>query len=269
MQPLSPAQQKSLASLLQYPLGEAGRAYLEKRGLAEVASSLRLGEVPSAPARAEHRRYAGRLVIPSFSARGTVVDMALRCMAHDDCGSTELWRDKDGNPRYCRKYEFMPGISKRLYGLDDIRNAGSTIHIAEGHPDRMTLKACGLHAVGVAGVNAWKDYHKRLFQGFETVYFWQQSDDNGQSAKLGERIRLGLSAVSVIMVSEGEDLNSFYVKHGKQAVLDLLDTGAGTDPAAPWGGAPQEGETEDDGQDDHPGADLGWDVVPSDPPPPF
>ena len=227
MEPLSNAAQRSLANLLQYPLGEGGRAYLAARGLADVAGSLSLGEVPSAPTRAEHRRYAGRLVIPSFSARGSVCDVALRCMKDHDCGA-------EG----CPKYLFLPGVSKRLYGLDDLAAGGSTIHIAEGHPDRMTLKACGLPAVGVAGVNAWKQYHSRMFQGYDNVYFWAQSDDKGQSEGLGERIRNSLSRVSVIMVSDGEDLNSFFVKHGRQAVLDLLDDGE--DEVLP------EGEAEDD-----------------------
>lgn len=236
MEPLSNVARRSLESLLQYPLGEAGRAYAESRGLGEVASALKLGEVSASP-RPEHRRYAGRLVIPSFSARGTVCDMALRCMKDHDCGA-------EG----CPKYLFLPGVPKRLYGLDDLALGGSTIHIAEGHPDRMTLKACGLPALGVAGVNAWKQYHARLLAGYEQVFFWAQADDKGQSEGLGERIRSSFSRVSVILVESGEDLNSFYVKHGKQAVLDLLDTGE--DP---------EGEAED-GRFDYPPADSGRDA---------
>jgi hypothetical protein len=210
LEPLAKGQLRSLESLLTYPLGEVGKAYTESRGLDGVATGLRLGEVSANP-RPEHRRYAGRLVIPSFSARGTVVDAALRCMKDHDCGA-------EG----CPKYLFLPGINKRLYGLDDVHTAESEIHIAEGHPDRMTLKACGLSSVGVAGVNAWKPYHRRLFAGFERIYFWAQSDDKGQSEGLGERIRSGLGRVAVIMVPEAQDLNDYYVKHGKQAVLDLI-----------------------------------------------
>jgi len=218
LEPLGNAQRRSLESLLQYPLGEVGRAYVESRGLGEAATDLRLGEVSASP-RPEHRRYAGRLVIPSFSARGTVCDMALRCMKDHDCGA-------EG----CPKYLFLPGVPKRLYGLDDLALGGPEIHIAEGHPDRMTLKACGLPALGVAGVNAWKGYHARLLAGYERVFFWAQADDKGQSEGLGERIRSSISRVSVIMVESGEDLNSFYVKHGRQAVLDLLDDGGAEAP---------------------------------------
>ncbi|HET8767594.1 MAG TPA: hypothetical protein VFM86_09745 [Pedococcus sp.] len=122
------------------------------------------------------------------------------------------------------KYLFMPGINKRLFGLDDVASAGTEIHITEGHPDRMSLKACGLHAVGVAGVNAWKAYHSRIFAGFERVYYWQQSDDKGQSEGLGERIRASLGGVGVIFVSAppGHDVNSYLVEAGRQAVLDLV-----------------------------------------------
>jgi DNA primase len=201
-----------LGSLLQYPLGPRGAAYAAARGLADVAGSLKLGEVSATP-KPEHRRYAGRLVIPSFSARGTVCDVALRCMAEHDCGA-------EG----CPKYLFMPGINKRLYGLDDVASAGTEIHITEGHPDRMSLKACGLHAVGVAGVNAWKAYHARLMAGFERVYYWQQSDDKGQSEGLGERIRASLGGVGVMMVQAppGHDVNSWLVAEGKEAVLSLI-----------------------------------------------
>lgn len=242
LQPLSNSQRRSLDSFLRYPIGEVASAYLASRTLLGVATDLRLGEVPANPSNPEHRRYAGRLVIPSFSARGTVVDMALRCMRDHDCG-----------PEGCPKFLFLPGISKRLYGLDDL--SGREIHIAEGHPDRMTLKACGLAAVGVAGVNAWRPYHKRLFAGAEQVYFWAQADDKGQSEGLGERIRSSLAGLRVIMVEDGEDLNSFFVKHGKQAVLDLLDDGeAGAEP---------EGEAEDAGDDDPKWANSGY------APPPF
>jgi DNA primase len=238
LQPLGNAQRRSLEALLQYPLGAAGSAHLESRGLLGVATDLALGEVPANPSNPEHRRYAGRLVIPSFSARGTVVDMALRRVVEDP-----------ESP----KFLFLPGISKRLYGLDDL--GGREIHIAEGHPDRMTLKACGLAAVGVAGVNAWKPYHKRLFAGAEQVYFWAQADDKGQSEGLGERIRAAISGVRVIMVEDGEDLNSFFVKRGKQAVLDLLDDD-GEAAAEP------EGEAEDAGDDDPRWAGSGFDRPP-------
>jgi hypothetical protein len=238
MEPLGSAQRRSLGALLNYPLGDRGRAYLEARGLAGVAGSLGLGEVASNPTKPEHRRYAGRLVIPSFSARGTVCDMALRCMKDHDCGA-------EG----CPKYLFLPGVAKRLFGLEDLAAPGSVIHIAEGHPDRMTLKACGLNAVGVAGVNAWKPYHRRLFAGYEQVYFWAQSDDKGQSEGLGERIRSGLRGVSVIMVPNASDLNTYYQQVGKEGVLALLD-----------GSEEPEGEAEDERDDEGPRDE--WDAPP-------
>jgi DNA primase len=212
MEPLSNAARKSLESLLQYPLDDRGRAYLESRGLLDVATDRRLGAVPSAGAKPEHRRYAGRLVIPTFSARGTVCDMALRCTDDHDCKVVD-----------CRKYMFMPGIPKRLIGLSDVTTAGPELHIAEGHADWLSLKACGLPAVGVAGVNAWKAYHRRILAGFERIFFWAQSDDNGQSEGLGERVRAALpGVVSLIMVPGHEDVNTYLVKHGKQAVLSLI-----------------------------------------------
>jgi hypothetical protein len=158
-------------------------------------------------------------------------------------------KDHDCGAEGCPKYLFLPGVAKRLFGLEDLAAPGSVIHIAEGHPDRMTLKACGLNAVGVAGVNAWKPYHRRLFAGYEQVYFWAQSDDKGQSEGLGERIRSGLRGVSVIMVPNASDLNTYYQQVGKEGVLALSD-----------GSEEPEGETEDERDDEGPGDE--WDAPP-------
>lgn len=221
-EPLSPSQRKMLEGLASHPLRELGREYLRGRGLLDVAEELRFGEITEG-------RYAGRLTIPHFSARGTIVQVAMR----DLTGTANA------------KYLYPAGIDTRLYGLDRLASAGNVIHICEGQPDAATLVACGLPSVGIPGVNGWPSYGPRLFAGYEQVYFWAQSDDKGQSEGLGERIRSGVKGVSVIMVVDGEDLNSFYVKHGKQAVLDLLNTDDSP-----------EGEIEDDGHYD----DLGEEI---------
>jgi hypothetical protein len=211
-----------LERFLEYPLGEVGRAYLEARGLLEVATDLRFGEVSSHP-RPEHRKYAGRLVIPSFSARGTVTDLAFRCLAGHVCEDTVLWTDDKGTDHTCPRYLFVPGIEKRLYHVESVTTGEPWIHITEGQLDAATLVACGLPAVAVPGAKAWKPHAHRLFQGFERVLFWADQDDKGSSMQLFEKIRQGVSTVEVMMVPPGQDVNSFYVQSGREGILSLLE----------------------------------------------
>lgn len=208
MGPLSSSERASLEQVLSYPLGAAGRAYLEARALLGVASDLRFGEV-SAPRRG-HERYAGRLVIPSFSAHGSVVDVAFRCIQGHDCKAED-------HP----KYLFLPGIPKRLYNVAATLDAGREVHITEGQLDAATLHACGLPAVGVPGSQSWKPHCHRLFGGFDRVVVWADGDDAGKA--FAEKVRLSLSGAVVMMLPSGEDVNSYYLAHGKQGVLDLIE----------------------------------------------
>lgn len=222
MLPLSSSQRNTLERYLTYPLGEAGAAYLEARGLLEVATDLRFGEV-SNPVRADHQQYAGRLVIPSFSARGGPVDIAFRCIQPHVCDETVLWTDDKDKPHYCPKYLFLPGFQKRLYHVESVQTNESVIHITEGQLDAATLVACGLPAVGVPGSQSWKPHAHRLFQGFDRVCFWADQDDKGASMELFEKIRQGVSTAEVIVVAPGEDVNSMFQKHGKAGLLALLE----------------------------------------------
>jgi DNA primase len=207
-----------LEDLMRHPLGGAGRAYLRSRGLDSVAESLRFGEITSG-------RYAGRLTIPHYSGRGTLVSVAMR--------------DMTGNAD--AKFLYPPGFDTRLYGLDRVASAGTEIHIAEGQMDTASLVACGLPAVGVPGVNGWPRYGNRIFAGFERVYYWQQSDDKGQSEGLGERIRASLGGLGVMMVQTppGHDVNSWLVAEGKEAVLSLIPSDEDPEPEGETGSSPQ------------------------------
>lgn len=196
------------------PLGEAGRAYLASRSLLEVAtdpaSGIRFGEVSATPP-ASLRKYAGRLVVPSFSARGTVSHITFRCMEDHDCGALEHG-----------KYAHWPGIDARLYNVAAVQTTESTIHLCEGQLDAATLVACGLPAVGIPGAQGWRPHARRLFGGFDRVCFWADQDDKGASMALFAKIQSHLSNVDVMMVVQGEDVNSHYVKYGREGILALI-----------------------------------------------
>lgn len=231
MQPLSNRLSGSLEQLVsRHPLGDRGRAYLAARRLLDEASGqpsngLVFGEVEHpAP---EHRRYAGRLLVPTFSARGTVVHITFRCMEDHDC------RDNGHG-----KYDHFPGLEARLYGTASLREGGSTIHLTEGQLDAATLIAAGLPAVGIPGAQGWRPHHHRLLQGFDRVCFWADRDDKGASMVLFENVRRSLSGVELVHLPDGFDVNSYAVAHGLDALAGLVDAdesydGSNTDQEGP------------------------------------
>ena len=206
--------------LMSYPLNDRGRAYLEARGLGDVAGSLRFGSVPASPSD-EHRSYAGRLVIPSIGPRGNVYDVALRCLEDHVCSETVLWTTPDDKKVTCKKYLFLPGMQKRAYNLQALATADRVIDITEGQLDAAALVACGLHAIGFPGSDSWAKHHHRLFGGYELVRVWPDGDEAG--SKFAQRVAGDLPNADVMMVPSGEDVNSILVNQGKDAILKIAE----------------------------------------------
>ena len=206
--PRSSGQRKALASFGKYSLNEAGRAYLESRALLDVATSLRFAVVQASAG--DHARFNGRLIIPSLSPKGDVVDIAFRCIEDHNCGETG-----------CSKYLFLTGLEKRLYNVAAVQDEGRVIHITEGQLDAASLIACGLPAVGVPGAHAWKPHVHRLFQGFDRVCVWADPDKAGE--QFFTKVQQSLSAAELIMLPTSSDVNSLLVERGKAGVLALLE----------------------------------------------
>ena len=250
MLPLSKPASASLERVLrEHPLGDRGRDYLARRGLLEVAtdpssSGLVFGEVQTA-SRPEDSRYLGRLVVPTFSARGTVVHVTFRCMTDHVC---------DGHPKYLH----YPGVDSRLYNTAALNRARDVVDIAEGQLDAATLTAVGLHAVGVPGAQAWKPHAWRLFQGFDRVRFWADQDDKGSSLELYARIRLHLRQAELVRLPAGADVNSLYVAGGRDALLRLTDG----DDGSHTGSTAQADPTERDHDDPELHYDPDGNVIP-------
>jgi DNA primase len=202
----------------QHPLGEAGRAYLAARRLLDPASGRPSGGLVFGEATADLPKYAGRLLVPSFSARGSVVHVTFRCMEDHDCRKNSH-----------SKYLHWPGLEARLYGLGSLRTAGDTIHLCEGQLDAASLIAAGLPAVGIPGAQGWKAHHHRLFQGFDRVLFWADQDDKGAGMMLFENVRRSLPNVELVHVPAGHDVNSLLVAGGRDALMALLDAGDGAE----------------------------------------
>lgn len=223
--PRSPLQKRILGSLRGLPLTAAGSAYLERRGLLGVATDLGFGVVPDSAA-PNLRMFRGRLVIPSIGPRDNVYDVAFRCLEHEDCKAVS-----------CSKYLFLPGMDKRLYNLRALARAGEVIDITEGQLDAATLQACGLHAVGVPGVNGWKDHHHRLFQGFPRIRVWGDGDSAGR--EFVNRITSSVASADGMMVPWNHDVNSIYIEQGRDKILAIAEGQTDHDEdAGGWGLTP-------------------------------
>ena len=221
LRPRTPSQRRVLEGLRRLPLGGEVASYLGGRGLLEAAERFGLGSVPASPT-PRLRPYAGRLVIPSIGPDDNVYDVAFRCILPHDCKESG-----------CPKYLFLPGMDKRLYNLRALTESTGVIDITEGQLDAVTLELCGLHAVAVPGVMAWKKYHHRLFQGFEQVRVWGDGDAAGRA--FAQKVSNDVTSSHVMMVvsTPGKDINQVFVEDGRDAVLAIA-----------------EGEADDDGVDD-------------------
>jgi DNA primase len=174
--------------------------YLKSRGITmEIARLARLGVVEEPEV--GHEIYQGRLSIPYVTKSG-VVDLRFRSL----------------NPAVEPKYMGLTGADTRMYNVLDIERAGDYIGICEGELDTLTLSACvGIPCVGVPGANSWKKHYTRLLADFERVYVFADGDQPGKEFATSLSREL---PVTVINFPDGEDVNSFYIKYGADAIRE-------------------------------------------------
>lgn len=212
IEPLSRSLKASLARATETyssQLDQRALDYLDSRGLASsrVIETHRLGVVRSPLP--SHEQYEGRLVIPYIGPKGNTYDVRFKCI-----------EDHDHKDVGCAKMLGLPGLRTRMFNTQALAAPTDYIFLAEGEPDAMTYTACGWPAVGIPGANAWEPHHARMLSGFGKVALIAHGDDAGR--KLAHAVRRSLPGSNVVVVAEGEDANSLYMKGGKQALLDLL-----------------------------------------------
>jgi len=152
------------ATLFQESLGDAGREYLEGRGLAEVAGAAGLGLVPG-DVGPEWQKYAGMLSIPYLTVDREVISIRFRTIDPDD-----------QRPKYLQP----PGSEISIYNMPALARNHKTIIITEGELDCLTLEAYGYTAIGMPGANSWKPHYARALDGFQRVIVAGDPDDAGQ-----------------------------------------------------------------------------------------
>ena len=195
--------------------GSRGEEYLKTRGLAfpslirEGSARFRLGYVDD-PLRG-HEMYRGMLALPylrwSQEHGWSVVSIRFRCIDnHEHKGHG--------------KYNTVAGDRARLYNTLALLKQTPKIAITEGEIDAITAEACGIPAVGVAGVQTWKPHFREPFLGYREVFILADGDEPGML--FANTIAKTLPNAKVIPSPPGEDVNSLVLSRGKSALLERI-----------------------------------------------
>lgn len=181
--------------------GSPGEEYLlQERGLTKsVLDYFQIGFV--AKPLKEDDLYINRISIPFRTVSG-VVAMQFRAVGPSD-------------KRFLNR-----GQTKRLFNPSVLLYPHRTVYLCEGPIDTMTVAMLGLPAVGVPGVTQWSPVFARAFRNRRVVVL-ADGDDTGQGQQLAERVSTDVEECGIILF-EGEDVNSYWVKHGADAMKEKL-----------------------------------------------
>lgn len=210
---LSSSERKSLVDrVLKYhrqlksPEGEPLLAYLmeERHFSMETIDRFLLGAVVHADVLDDQAQ--GMISIPYLTPNGPA---ALRFRRPPD---------KDTGPKY-----WQPEGSKlTIFNTPAFFASEDTIAITEGEMDCITLVQAGIPAVGIPGASAWKDFYELLFEGYDSVLICADNDDTGAGKKFAAKVAQRVPGPRIMLFPEGEDVNSFFAKEGRDALREFL-----------------------------------------------
>jgi DNA primase len=182
------------------------QSYLTARGIPiEAANRYQIGYVlDPLPG---HERFKNWLSIPYDTPTG-VVGMKFRCIQDHDCKTA-----------HGGKYDCEAGNGSRPYAVKNLQADTTFLCIVEGEFDTLVCaELAGMPAVGIPGANNWKKHWQFLFEGFSEVVVIGDGDDAGE--KLADRVTSALHNARSVTLPKGEDINSFVVKYGGQALRE-------------------------------------------------
>ena len=209
---LSVGQTKSALEAAQHyaqSISDEALAYLAGRGISEETAALyQLGTITDAIE--GHQMYEGWISIPYITALGMCVGFKFR-------------RLDDGKP----KYGAPIGQKSHLFNVSAVMASTSSIVICEGEFDAIVMETnCGIPAVGVPGVAAWKPYYTKLFNGFDMVYVVGDNDikDDGSNPgmEFSRRVAGEVLNSQIVQLPAGMDITDFYLANGKDATANLV-----------------------------------------------
>jgi hypothetical protein len=154
-----------------------------------------------------HEQYRGMLAIPylrwSNEHGWAVVSIRFRRLGGDG-----------------PKYMTQAGDRPRLYNTLALLKQSPIAAITEGEIDAMTAQICGIPTVGVPGATSWKPYFAEPFLGYREVIILADGDDPGH--QFANTVASQLPNARVVPCPPGEDVNSFVIAHGKNALLERI-----------------------------------------------
>lgn len=189
---------------LEGPEGADQRAYLEARGINKDTRQRFLLGVADGTVE-HHRPGYNSVAIPYHYPNGTVQNIRFR-------------KIDDSKPKYWQP----SGQPIGLFNTFALYCPADFIIITEGEMDTMIATQCGLPAIGVPGVSAWKDRWARMFDGFGRVYVSGDNDDNGAGKQFTEKLASQIEQLDIVMMPEGQDLNDVYLQHGGAKVRSMF-----------------------------------------------
>lgn len=213
MQTLTSSQRSLLeAQTSQYESSLAlAEGYLAGRGITEDTAALaRLGVVDEQLEEWSNNPTAGNYLSIPYITRSGVVDIRFRCIRNHDCKS-------EG----CGKYLTRTGNRSRIYGVEDLVDAGPAICVTEGEVDRLTIRQLGYPAVAFPGAKTWKAHYRRLFEDFSRIVVLCDGDHDGAEFGAQWRSNFPRSAETVQMDAK-EDVNSTFLLYGEDYFHDIL-----------------------------------------------
>ena len=144
-----------------------------------------------------HEGFKNRLAIPYITPSG-VVDIRFRAMG-------------DVDP----KYMGMVGAKTTMFNTPACFVQSKYICVTEGEFDCIMMSVKTNHpTVGIPGANNWKPHYSRILDDFDMVIILTDGDTAG--AEFGKKITRELPNANVIAMPEGEDVNSVFIKLGKE-----------------------------------------------------
>lgn len=196
--------------------GSPAAEFLVNRGLARAMELKQFGLGFVDDPIPEHRGYKGWLAIPYLRQGPTggwnVATVRFRCV-RQGC-------DHKANGH--GKYLGVTGAKSHLYNTVELQKGYPAIAICEGELDAVAATLAGVPAVGVAGVENWKDHFDPLFLGYKKVYVLADNDDDGQGKSFGKKVSSRLENAVVIDMPRGHDVNSLLLAEGQERLRELI-----------------------------------------------
>lgn len=180
--------------------GSPGEQWLLSRSISKEAMEFfEIGYVET-PMRGDNA-HQGRVVIPYHTRSGTV---ALRSTSVPSADGVR------GEPKYL---PWMAGDISRPFNTTALQSVTQDIYICEGEMDTITAWMAGFYAVGIPGVQNWKDVYRPMFR-YRNVTVLADNDDEGQGRDFATKVATKLGNTQVLSMPKGHDLNSYFNEVG-------------------------------------------------------